>query len=179
MIRDNYGCARLAQAVEVRDIHRGIQPHVGVDLSVSFGLATRPTRRRMDDRDRVVLEVAIMDAQAWRGTTSHFNVSTTPNMILFIVMGAAIMLQTIVSVAVAVALWRQRFTDKALGWALRIGMTLTIGGAMIGLLMTRPTQEQLAEAHTGMRMTTSGRTYGRRPRWWPWCASNGLESRAR
>lgn len=103
-----------------------------------------------------VLEVAIIDAQAWRGTTSHFNVSTIPNMILFIVMGAAIMAQTLVSVAVAVALWRQRFTDKALGWALRIGMALTIAGAMIGLLMTRPTQAQLAEAHAGVRMTTAG-----------------------
>ena len=53
-----------------------------------------------------VLEVALIDAQAWRGTTSHFNVSTTLDMVLFVVMGAAILLQTLVSVAVAVALWR-------------------------------------------------------------------------
>ena len=62
-----------------------------------------------------VLEVAIIDTQAWRGTTSHFNVSTTLNMVLFGVMGAAILLQTMVSVAVAVALWRQPFADQALG----------------------------------------------------------------
>lgn len=103
-----------------------------------------------------VLEVAIIDMQAWRGTTSHFNVSTKFNMVLFIVMGAAIMLQTLVSVAVAVALWRQKFADQALGWALRIGMTLTIVGALTGPLMTRPTEAQLAEARAGVLMTTAG-----------------------
>lgn len=103
-----------------------------------------------------VLEVAIIDTQAWRGTTSHFNVSTPRNAILFLVMGGAILLQTIVSVAVAVALWRQPFTDRSLGWALRLGMTLTITGALIGPLMTRPTSAQLANARAGGRMTTAG-----------------------
>src|SRR5918999_5173615 len=96
-----------------------------------------------------VLEVAIIDAQAWRGTTSHFNVSTPLDIVLFSLMGVAILLQTFVTVAVAVALWRQRFTDRPLGWALRLGMTLTIAGAMTGPLMTRPTAEQLAQARAG------------------------------
>ncbi len=103
-----------------------------------------------------VLEVAIIDAQAWRGTASHFNVSTTPDGMLFVVMGTAILLQTFVSMAVAVALWRQRFTDRPLGWALRLGMTLTIVGALTGPLMTRPTAAQLANARAGGRMTTVG-----------------------
>ena len=103
-----------------------------------------------------VLEVAIIDTQAWRGTTSHFNVSTTLDAVLFAVMGAAIFLQTAASVAVAVALWRQRFTDRALGWALRLGMTLTIAGALTGPLMTRPTAEQLATARAGGGIPTVG-----------------------
>ena len=103
-----------------------------------------------------VLELAIIDAQAWRGTTSHFNVSTPLNIALFAVMGAAILVQTLVSAAVAVALWRQRFADPALGWALRVGMTLTIVGALTGGLMTRPTDAQLADARAGARMTVSG-----------------------
>lgn len=103
-----------------------------------------------------VLEVSIIDAQAWRGTTSHFNVSTTLDMVLFFVMGAAILLQTLVSVAVAVALWRQRFADQVLGWALRLGMTLTIVGALTGPIMTRPTEAQLTAARAGRRMTTAG-----------------------
>jgi hypothetical protein len=103
-----------------------------------------------------VLEVAIIDMQAWRGTTSHFNVSTTVSMALFLVMGGAILLQTLISVAVAVTLWRQQFADRTLGWALRLGMTLTIAGALVGPMMTRPTTAQLAAARAGERMTTVG-----------------------
>src|SRR5690349_20238935 len=103
-----------------------------------------------------VLEVGIIDIQAWRGTTSHFNVSTPLDMVLFGVMGLGIMVQTAASVAVAVALWRERFADRTLGWALRFGMTLTIAGAMVGPLMTRPTSDQLALARAGGGMTTVG-----------------------
>lgn len=103
-----------------------------------------------------VVEVAIIDFQAWRGTTSHFNVSTPLDATLFLIMGGAILLQTLVSVAVAVALWRQRFSDRALGWALRLGMTITIAGAMTGPLMTRPTAAQIADARAGAPITVAG-----------------------
>jgi hypothetical protein len=103
-----------------------------------------------------VLEVAIIDVQAWRGTTSHFNVSTPLDATLFSVMGVGILVQTLASVAVAVALWRQQFTDRLIGWALRLGMTLTIAGAMIGPLMTRPTAAQLATARAGGGIPTVG-----------------------
>jgi hypothetical protein len=103
-----------------------------------------------------VLEVAIIDTQAWRGTTSHFNTSTPLDGALFIIMGTAIVVQTLVSMTLAVALWRQRFTDRALGWALRLGMTLTIVGAFTGSLMTRPTEAQLANAHAGGGMPRAG-----------------------
>jgi hypothetical protein len=108
-----------------------------------------------------VLEVAIIDAQAMRGTTSHFNASTALDRVLFSVMGAAILLQTLSSVAVAVALWRQPFGDRALGWALRFGMTLTIAGALTGGLMTRPTADQLAHVRaTGQLPLVGAHTVG-------------------
>jgi hypothetical protein len=129
-------------------------------LAYIFGwLPDRPRIRRIVGWTTAivfVLEVAIIDAQAWRGTTSHFNVSTPLDTTLFFIMGGAILLQTLVSIAVAVALWRQRFTDLALGWALRFGMTLTIVGALTGPLMTRPTAAQLADARAGARMTVAG-----------------------
>ncbi len=92
-----------------------------------------------------VVELAIIDLQAWRGTTSHFNVGTPFDRTLFTIMGAAIVTQTLTSIAVAVALWRQAFDDRTLGWALRLGMSITIVGAFSGGLMTRPTGEQVAD----------------------------------
>jgi hypothetical protein len=103
-----------------------------------------------------VLEVALIDAQAWRGTTSHFNAATTLDRTLYIIMGSAILLQTLVSMAVVVALWRQRFGDRALGWAFRLGMMITVVGALSGPLMTRPTPAQLADVRAGARLTIVG-----------------------
>ena len=104
----------------------------------------------------LVLEVAIIDLQAWRGTTSHFNVGTAFDGALFTIMGSAIVVQTLTSIAVAVALWRQRFDDRALGWALRLGMIITIIGASTGGLMTRPTAAQLEEVRATGRMPIAG-----------------------
>ena len=104
----------------------------------------------------MVVEMAIIGTQAWRGTTSHFNVGTVVDAVLFTIMGLAIVIQTLSTIAVAVALWRHRFDDAALGWALRIGMSITIVGALTGGLMTRPTAAQLDAARPGERMTIAG-----------------------
>jgi hypothetical protein len=103
-----------------------------------------------------ILEIIIIDLQAWRGTTSHFNVGTVLDGVMFTVMGLAIVVQTMAAVAVAVALWRQNFLDRAMGWALWLGLTITIIGAMSGGLMTRPTAAQLEAARAGNRMTVAG-----------------------
>lgn len=104
----------------------------------------------------LVLELVIIDAQAWRGTTSHFNVGTPLDASLFGIMGMAIVVQTLASVAVAVALWRQRFEDVALGWAMRLGLTISIIGASTGGLMTVPTEAQIASARATHQMPLSG-----------------------
>lgn len=104
----------------------------------------------------MVLEMAIIGTQAWRGTTSHFNVGTPLDAVLFLVMGAAIVVQTCSTVAVAIALWRHRFEDLSWGRALRFGMAITIAGALTGGLMTRPTTAQLEAARAGERMAVSG-----------------------
>lgn len=104
----------------------------------------------------LVIEEAIIVAQAWRGTTSHFNVGTPLDLTLWVTMAVAIVVQTVTSVAVALALWRQPFVDRALGWALRLGMSITIVGASTGGLMTPPTAAQIAEAQATRRMAVSG-----------------------
>jgi hypothetical protein len=104
----------------------------------------------------MVLELGIIDLQAYRGTTSHFNFSTPLDAVLFTVMGSAFVLQTLTSAAIAIALWRQKFEDQAFGWALRLGMIITIIGAFSGALMARPTATQLAAARAGEAMPVIG-----------------------
>lgn len=102
------------------------------------------------------VEMAIIVLQMARGTTSHFNIGTPLDAVLFSAMGLIIVVQTVASIAVAVALWRSRLADAGLGWALRLGMTLTIVGAFSGGLMTTPTAAQLATARAGERMRIAG-----------------------
>jgi hypothetical protein len=102
------------------------------------------------------LEVAMIAGQAWRGATSHFNTATPVDAAVFGLMGVVIVLQTLLAIALAVALWRQPFADPALGWALRLGLLVTVLGALMGGLMTRPTAAQIAEARATGQMPRSG-----------------------
>jgi hypothetical protein len=103
----------------------------------------------------LVLELVIIDAQAWRGTTSHFNVGTPFDAAVFGIMGTAILIAWLASIALTVALFRHRFADEGFAWALRIGMLITVLGQATGGIMTTPTQAQLAAART-TAMTVSG-----------------------
>jgi hypothetical protein len=104
----------------------------------------------------LVLEVALIDMQAARGVISHFNVATGFDAAVFSVMGGAIVLAWGLAIALTVALFRQTFADPALGWAIRLGMLLTVLGSGMGGLMTRPTVEQLVAVRTTHVMPKSG-----------------------
>jgi len=103
----------------------------------------------------IVLEVVLIDVQAARGVTSHFNVGTPFDAAVFGIMGTAILIAWLASIALTVALFRHRFADEAFAWALRIGMLITVLGQATGGIMTTPTQAQLAAART-TAMTVSG-----------------------
>jgi hypothetical protein len=104
----------------------------------------------------MVLEIAIISIQAARGTTSHFNVGTPLDAALFSIMGIAILIAWFASIAVAVALFRQKLTDPVMGWAVRLGVLITVLGAATGGLMIVPTSAQQAEAQATHHMTVSG-----------------------
>ena len=108
----------------------------------------------------LTLEIVIIAVQAWRGTSSHFNISTPLNIALFAIMGTAILAQTLSVVAVAIALWRQRLDDEALGGALRFGIVISILGASVGGLMTQPTSAQLEAARHSRIMVAGAHTVG-------------------
>jgi hypothetical protein len=104
----------------------------------------------------MAIEVALIGMQAGRGTISHFNATTPFDTLVYNAMGVAIVVQTLASVAVAVALWRQHFEDRALGWALRLGLVLTILGASTGGLMVSPRPLQTLDVDGAGRMTIAG-----------------------
>lgn len=104
----------------------------------------------------MILELTLIDVQAYRGRASHFNFHTRLDGVLFAIMGISIFAQTFTSIAVAVAFWRQKFEDPAMGWALRLGMSITIVGALSAGLMTGPTASQLAAARAGQTMSLIG-----------------------
>ena len=108
----------------------------------------------------LVIEIAIIDLQAARGVTSHFNVATALDGVLFTVMGTAILLLWLASIVLTIAAFRQRFADGALGWAIRLGLLITVVGAATGGLMVRPTAAQLAAARTGRIVVAGGHTVG-------------------
>ena len=104
----------------------------------------------------LVVEVGIIDAQAARGVTSHFNAASALDAALFGIMGLAILMLFGAAIALTVALFRQRFSDEAFGWALRLGLLLTVLGQATGALMTTPTRAQLDAARTsGMKVSGS------------------------
>jgi hypothetical protein len=104
----------------------------------------------------MVVEVALIAMQAGRGTISHFNATTPFDTIVYNVMGTVIVSQTISSIWVAVAVWRQRFADRALGWALRLGLVLTILGASTGGFMVSPRPLQSLDVDGPGRVTIAG-----------------------
>jgi hypothetical protein len=104
----------------------------------------------------LVLEMAIIAGQAARGTASHFNVGTPLDAALFATMGVAIFAQTLLSAAVAMALWRSRTADAVMGRALALGLTITVVGASVGGLMTQPTAAQREEFGRTGRLAVAG-----------------------
>jgi hypothetical protein len=102
------------------------------------------------------LEIALIDMQAVRGTSSHFNNSTHFDLTVYAVMGVSIACIWLSMLLLTVVLFRQPFAGAAWGWSLRLGMVLALFGTGSGGLMTMPSSRQLAEAHTAGRMPIVG-----------------------
>jgi hypothetical protein len=100
--------------------------------------------------------VAIIDVQAARGTTSHFNATTPLNQVLFSIMGVMIGVVWLMSVGILAALWREKFSNQVWGWSLRLGMLITVLGSAAGGLMVPPNGEQMAEMRAHQMPTAIG-----------------------
>jgi len=102
------------------------------------------------------IEIALIDLQAARGTSSHFNVGLHFDAAVFGVMGVTIVCVWLAMLLLTVVLFRQTFARSAWGWSLRLGMVLALIGTGSGGLMAVPNTQQLAEAHATGRLRTAG-----------------------
>jgi asparagine N-glycosylation enzyme membrane subunit Stt3 len=91
-----------------------------------------------------LVEMGLIGMQAGRGVPSHFNTSTPFDFAVYATMGLAITVQTVAAGVTALAMWRQPFSDRAMGRAIRLGLAITVIGSSTGGLMTRPSEAQLA-----------------------------------
>lgn len=101
------------------------------------------------------IETVLISLQAGRGVRSHFNAETPWDGAIYSVMGLAILAATVAGAAALWLLFRQRFEDRALAHAVRMGLLISLAGALVGGLMTQPSTEQIAAMAEG-----SGRTAG-------------------
>ena len=104
----------------------------------------------------LAIEIALIDMQAARGTTSHFNVATPFDGAVFAVMGVSILCIWLAMLLLTIVLFRQPYASSAWGWSLRLGMVLALVGTGSGGLMTVPNSRQLAEAHASGRLPIAG-----------------------
>jgi hypothetical protein len=115
-------------------------------------------RRALDSILAVALliEIVLIDMQAARGTSSHFNFSSKFDGAVFGVMGVSIACIWLAMLLLTVVLFRQTFAGSAWGWSLRLGMVLALIGTGSGALMTIPNSGQLAEAHASGKLPIAG-----------------------
>jgi hypothetical protein len=99
----------------------------------------------------LAIEIALIDMQAARGTTSHFNIATLFDATVYAVMGVSIACIWLTMLMLTVVLFRQSFARSAWGWSLRLGMVLAVIGTGSGGLMTMPPGAHTVGAPDGGR----------------------------
>jgi hypothetical protein len=90
----------------------------------------------------IAIEILVIDTQAARGTTSHFNMTTLFDRATFILMGISICTLWFSMAAMTGGLVLQEVKPRSWAWSLRLGLLLSLVGAAGGGLMLRQTPEQ-------------------------------------
>ena len=102
----------------------------------------------------LLIELVIITGAAAAGITSHFNVSTPVNTVLWSIMAASIGTLWVATFVVSIILFRNPLGDRARTLAIRAGALIALAGMALAFLMTGPTAAQLddwqgiAGAHT-------------------------------
>ena len=109
----------------------------------------------------MLIELALISLQAFRGVRSHFNVATPFDLAVFSTMGTMILALWLASLAALIFLMIQPFEDRAWGLMLKWTLLATVIGSGLGFLMTSPSQAQLSGAiETGVMLESGGHSVG-------------------
>jgi hypothetical protein len=97
------------------------------------------------------IEMSIIALQAARGTTSHFNVFSSPlNAILFSVMGMFIVINLVVIIVLLIDFFIQKTTlTTSMLWAIRLGLFVMILGSLEGFMMIKMFSHTVGAADGG------------------------------
>ncbi|WP_018784218.1 hypothetical protein [Micromonospora sp. CNB394] len=110
-------------------------------VTLAWMLSLLPRRSRAAERAATVIvavsvvEMAVIVGQVLRGTTSHFNGTTTLDAVLFNVMGVAITVLFAAQFVLAVVLARRSLPDRAGGYAVRLGLAVSLLGMLVAFPM--------------------------------------------
>jgi hypothetical protein len=110
--------------------------------TLAWMLAILPRRSRPAEWSGIIIvgvsvaELAIIVTQVLRGKTSHFNVDTPLDALLWSIMGASIMVLFFAQVAIGVVTLRQRIGDRPAAFAIRLGLGVSLLGMGLAFLMT-------------------------------------------
>ena len=104
----------------------------------------------------MLLEIALITLQAFRGVASHFNYATVFDGTVYSVMAASIGVFAVVAVIAGLVLARQNLGPTGLALAMKIAVPVMTAGAVLGFVMTRPQPGQIAAGG----MTIGGHAVG-------------------
>jgi hypothetical protein len=97
----------------------------------------------------LAIEYLIIVGQVLRGRQSHFNVATVLDAVLWATMATSIVVLWVANLVVAGYLLRREVGGPPLTWAVRAGAVVSLFGAAVAFLMTRPTAAQRASFGDG------------------------------
>jgi hypothetical protein len=90
-----------------------------------------------------VVELAAVVLQVVRGRQSHFNETTPFDAGVYAAMGFTVVVIFTCTVVVAVAVVMTPLVDRAVTWAVRLGLGISLAGLAVGFLMVVPRAAQL------------------------------------
>ena len=131
-------------------------------FTVAFLMDFLPKTGRLAQRSGMVMaaaltaEIVLIDMQAARHTSSHFNISSPFDTIVWASMGAGIALVVMSTIALTWSTFAARFEDAAMGWVMRLSLIILLAGMSSGGLMTQPTPSQMAQVRAGHGMPIAG-----------------------